>query len=306
RVERATAGAPQSLHLRALDDAGRLVSVDSVSFGADKTKASLPLKVPAELRNRIASLSIEGDDSAGGVLLLDDRWRQRPIGLITDSEEENAQPLLSDLYYVERALSPYAELRHGDVSKLLQREIAVLIMADIGLLPQDTVAKLKTWVDKGGVLIRFAGPRLAQNAESLLPVHLRSGDRQPGGAMPGGQPAHLAPSPADSPFAGLAVPSEVLVDRQVLAEPELDLGKKTWAKLVDGTPLVTAEKQGNGWIVLIHTTANASWSNLALSGLFVEMLQRLVALSQGVYGGGAQAHPLPPLPLPHRSCRSRA
>ena len=93
------------------------------------------------------------------------------------------------------------------------------------------------------------------------------------------------------------MPPEVLVDRQVLAEPELDLGKKTWARLVDGTPLVTAEKQGNGWIVLIHTTANASWSNLALSGLFVEMLQRLVALSQGVYGGGAAAEPLPPLQL---------
>ena len=52
--------------------------------------------------------------------------------------------MLSELYYVERALSPYAELRHGDVAKLLQREIAVLIMADIGLLPQDTVAKLKS------------------------------------------------------------------------------------------------------------------------------------------------------------------
>ena len=93
------------------------------------------------------------------------------------------------------------------------------------------------------------------------------------------------------------MPPEVLVDRQVLAEPELDLGKKTWARLVDGTPLVTAEKQGNGWVVLIHTTANASWSNLALSGLFVEMLQRLVSLSQGVYGGGAAAEPLPPLQL---------
>ena len=296
-VERAIPGAPQTLHLRALDDAGRLVSVDSVDFGADKTAASLALKIPAELRNRIASLSIEGNDSAGGVLLLDDRWRQRPVGLITETEEENAQPLLSDLYYVERAMAPYAELRHGDVTKLLQREIAVLIMADIGLLPQDTVAKLNTWIDKGGVLVRFAGPKLAQNADTLLPVRLRSGDRQLGGAMSWSQPAHVAPFPADSPFAGLAVPSEVLVDRQVLAEPEIDLGKKTWARLIDGTPLVTAQKQHNGWIVLIHTTANASWSNLALSGLFVEMLQRLVSLSQGVYGGGAAAEPLPPLQL---------
>jgi hypothetical protein len=296
-LERALAGAPQTLHVRALDDAGRLVSVEGMDFAADQTAASHELKVPAELRNRIASLAIEGEASAGGVLLLDDRWRQRPVGLIADSEEANAQPLLGELYYVERALTPYAELRHGDVATLLQREVAVLIMADVGLLPQDTVARLKTWIDKGGILVRFAGPKLAENAESLLPVRLHSGDRQLGGAMSWTQPAHLAPFPAESPFAGLGVPAEVLVDRQVLAEPELDLGKKTWARLIDGTPLVTAQKQGNGWIVLIHTTANASWSNLALSGLFVEMLQRVVSLSQGVFGGGQTAEPLAPLQL---------
>jgi Domain of unknown function (DUF4159)/Aerotolerance regulator N-terminal len=296
RLERAAAGAPQRARVRALDDGGRLLSVDEVAFAADKTVARHEMKVPAELRNRIASLAVEGEDSAGGVELLDDRWRQRPVGLIAESEEENAQPLLGELYYVERALAPYAELRHGDVATLLRREIAVLIMADVGLLPQDTTARLKTWIDKGGVLIRFAGPKLAQNAESLLPVRLRSGDRQLGGAMSWSQPAHLAPFPAESPFAGLAVPSEVLVARQVLAEPEVDLGKKTWARLVDGTPLVTAEKQGNGWIVLVHTTANASWSNLAISGLMVQMLQRLVALSQGVYGG-QPSEPLPPLQL---------
>jgi hypothetical protein len=294
-LERAAAGAAQSLRLRALDDGGRLVSVDQAELAADQTAVSLDLKVPAELRNRIASVAVEGGDTAASVALLDDRWRQRPVGLIAETEDTNAQPLLGELYYVERALSPYAELRHGDVAKLLQREIAVLILADVGLLPADTVAKLKTWVDKGGVLVRFAGPKLAQNAESLLPVRLRSGDRQLGGAMSWTQPAHLAPFPAESPFAGLAVPAEVVVDRQVLAEPELDLGKKTWARLVDGTPLVTAEKQGNGWVVLIHTTANASWSNLALSGLFVEMLQRLVSLSQGVFGGAQAAEPLPPL-----------
>jgi hypothetical protein len=62
---------------------------------------------------------------------------------------------------------------------------------------------------------------------------------------------------------------------------------------VDGTPLVTAEKHGQGWIVLVHTTANADWSNLALSGLFVEMLRRTVAMSQGVAVAGEEA--LPPL-----------
>ena len=67
------------------------------------------------------------------------------------------------------------------------------------------------------------------------------------------------------------------VTRQVLAEPEAGLAEKTWARLADGTPLVTAERRGKGLIVLFHVTADTTWSNLPLSGLFVDMLRRVVA-----------------------------
>jgi hypothetical protein len=137
-------------------------------------------------------------------------------------------------------------------------------------------------VEAGGVLLRFAGPHLAEQDDKLLPVRLRRGGRTIGGALSWEQPAKLAPFDASSPFAGLAIPPDVTVSRQVLAEPDVELAGKTWARLADGTPLVTAEQQGKGWVVLVHTTANAEWSNLALSGLFVEMLRRIVATSEGV------------------------
>ena len=73
-----------------------------------------------------------------------------------------------------------------------------------------------------------------------------------------------------------------VIRRQVLAEPGADLASHTWATLADGTPLVTGADLGAGRIVLFHVTANADWSNLPLSGLFVDMLRRLVALSVGV------------------------
>ena len=81
---------------------------------------------------------------------------------------------------------------------------------------------------------------------------------------------------------------EVTVNRQVLAEPSADLAAHTWATLADGTPLVTETTKGAGRIVLFHVTANADWSNLPLSGLFVDMLRRLVALSVGV--AAAEGH----------------
>ena len=105
-----------------------------------------------------------------------------------------------------------------------------------------------------------------------------------GGALSWSEPAAWGSPPA-SPFPGLPVPPDALVDRQVLAEPSIDLpDRKTWARLADGTPLVTAEERDEGRIVLVHTTANPDWSNLALSGLFVEMLRRITALSEGVSG----------------------
>jgi hypothetical protein len=113
-------------------------------------------------------------------------------------------------------------------------------------------------------------------------VHLLNGDRQLGGVMSWSEPAGLAPFPTASPFAGLALPPDVRVTRQVLAEPGADLASHTWASLADGTPLVTWRAQGGGQIVLFHVTSNADWSNLPLSGLFVDMLNRLVQLSAGV------------------------
>ena len=234
-------------------------------------------------------IEIEGDQSAGSVLLIDERWRRRPVGIVA-APNAKGQPLLGENYYLERALGPFTELRRGSATDLLKRELAVLVFADTGPDSPAEEAAVGKWIEAGGLLLRFAGPHLAEQGDQLLPVRLRhGGGRTIGGALSWEQPAKLAPFAPESPFAGLAIPADVTVSRQVLAEPDLDLASKTWARLVDGTPLVTAERRGQGWIVLVHTTANADWSNLALSGLFVEMLRRIEAMSQGVTEAGEEA-----------------
>ena len=59
------------------------------------------------------------------------------------------------------------------------------------------------------------------------------------------------------------------------------LAESTIATLADGTPLVTRKFDEDGQIVLVHTTANADWSTLPLSGLFVQMLERLAVSTRG-------------------------
>jgi len=293
-VRRADASGPERLVVRAVGDDSRLLARQEVSLapGVDRTVAHLAM--PSELRNRAAAIEVEGESSAGTMLLLDERWRRRPVGVVSGQRGTAAQPLLSGAYYLERALQPFSEVRRGDVPTLLKGDIAVLALPDVPPAGAEEKAALVKWMENGGVVLRFAGPHLAEQADDdLLPVSLRRGGRTLGGALSWEKPAKLAPFGAESPFAGIDIPDDVTVSRQVLAEPTVDLGGKTWARLTDGTPLVTADKRGKGWLVLVHTTADPEWSNLAISGLFVNMLRRVVALSQGVSGNSDAA--LPPV-----------
>ena len=279
------AGVPA--RVTAYDRAGRAVAEAQGVFenGADTGTASFEL--PVELRNEIARIVVEGEDTAGAVHLLDERFRRRRVGLISGAKADQAQPLLSPLYYIDRALSPFAEVRPADttnveeaVETLLKARISTLVLADIGTLPDAASRAVQGFVEGGGLLVRFAGPRLASaEDDTLVPTRLRRGGRSLGGTLTWTTPQPLAAFEEGTPFEGLPVPPDVTVQRQVLAEPDIDLADRTWASLADGTPLVTASRRGAGWIVLFHVTADATWSNLPLSGAFVDMLRRIVAVS---------------------------
>ncbi len=186
-------------------------------------------------------------------------------------------------YYISRALAPFADVREAKpgttdpIADLIAEQPSALALADMNVSPGPDHDKIAAFVEGGGVLIRFAGARTAAADDDLLPVALRRGGRTLGGALSWETPKHVAPFEPPSPFVGLKAPQEVTVSRQVLAEPTEGLPDKTWARLADGTPLVTAVRRGKGLIVLFHVTADTTWSNLPLSGLFVDMLKRIVA-----------------------------
>ncbi|MCA0305153.1 MAG: DUF4159 domain-containing protein [Proteobacteria bacterium] len=283
---RPAADGPRKVAVQASDEAGRIVARLDVDFAATATKGEGVLPTPPELRNRMARLDIETQGGAGSAVLLDERNRRRPVSILGERPTASGQPLLQEIYFLERALDPYVSLTVGDREAVLNRNTAVLLIPDGAAPSAGDREEIAKWIERGGVAVRFAGPTLAQGADPLVPTRLRLGDRSLGGVMSWGQPSALAEFPANSPFLGIPVPKDVRISQQVLAEPTPDLADKTWARLADGTPLVTAEKRGQGYLVLFHTTANTTWSNMALSGLFVNMLQRLVTLSRGVAGDG--------------------
>ncbi|MFD1747621.1 DUF4159 domain-containing protein [Rhizobium helianthi] len=293
-AQRLSRSAAQSLTVDALDQQGRSLASAPLNFPAGSATASAEISAPFELRNDFARLSVQALSNAGAVHLLDDGFKRRRVALLSGDSGSEMQPLLQPLYYISRALQPYADViepKSADLATSLPDILAsnpsAIVMADIGRLPAETYEPLQRWLARGGLLIRFAGPRLAAapTDDPLVPVNLRRGERALGGALSWAEPQPLADFPSFGPFAGMARAQDVTIKRQVLAEPSPDLAERTWASLADGTPLVTTRDVNAGRIVLFHVSAEATWSDLPLSGSFVEMLRRLTQLARA---GGAQ------------------
>src|SRR5262245_60957198 len=252
QVLRAEGGSRTGM-LHALSARGQRLGETPFKLEAGEMRALATFDLPLELRNQVTRVEIAAERSAGAVSLLDARSQWHRVGLLSGASREQAQPLLAPLYYIERAAQPFSEIAKSadanldtSLEGLIKRNISVLMLADIGTLPAEIKQRVEQWVKKGGVLVRFAGPRLEKGGDDLLPVALRLGGRTLGGALSWATPQPLAPFADDSLFAGLTPPAEVLINKQVLADPSgLGPEVKVWARLKDGTPLVTAAKRGN-------------------------------------------------------------
>ncbi|KIC22077.1 DUF4159 domain-containing protein [Leisingera sp. ANG-Vp] len=288
-VQRSRAGPAQEVTVLAqgVDPGGtpRSLAALPLRFADGGRTASAELSLPAELRARLSRFEIRDMKSAGAVALTDDSLRRREVALVSAQSEDEGLALLSPLHYLRQALLPSAELLEGALADLLPANPDVIVLADVARLAPAQEEAVIEWVESGGLLLRFAGPRLAASdtaragEEPLMPVRLRIGGRSIGGAMSWGEPKTLAPFAEGSPFYGLEVPGEVSISSQVVAQPDPELAARVIAELADGTPLVTRKTLGQGQVVLFHVTANAEWSSLPLSGLFVSMLERLAVSS---------------------------
>ena len=110
---------------------GRTLARTDITVPAGRRRPPpAPIPLPPELRNRLTRLVLEGPPSAGSVVLLDERWRRRPVGLLSGDLSTADTPFTGSIYFLKRALEPFTELREGDAATLLKRDISVLVLAD--------------------------------------------------------------------------------------------------------------------------------------------------------------------------------
>lgn len=274
-----TITAPMTVSLQATGADGRILDTQDTTLDAKQHKATVTFDLPPPIRAQVTRLSLSRRTGAGAVYILDDNAKRRSVGIAAPNGQDQDAPFLESSFYLTRALEPYADLKQDSVADLLADKPQAMILPDTGSLPPDDLNALEQWVRGGGLLIRFAGENMTQADPFLTPVPLLMGGLARGGAMTWEKPQKLSPFPEFSPLFGLDLPADISVRRQMLAEPSEGLKKKTWAALEDGTPLITADRLDNGLIVLIHTTASPEWSDMPLSGFYVQMLRRIVALA---------------------------
>jgi len=278
-LTRRSANSVFSGRIFAEDQKNNILAGKDFVLAKDQRQVTVSIQLPLEVRNRIGAVRVQGIRSAAAVHLLDQSWVRPSIGVLAARSRNSDQPLLSERFYLEKALRPFAEISEINLDDDNEKLPQIMVWLDTGKLSQSAFARLSQYVEDGGFLIRFAGPLLAEHQDDLTPVALRTGGRLLGSALGWDQPQQLAEFSDDSPFFGLDSTALINVKKQVLAESVAGLSDHVWARLTDGTPLITSAKRGNGRIVLFHVTASADWSDLPLSGIFVQMLNRLLPMA---------------------------
>ena len=275
-------GANTNTLIQILDKDDRLLTQNTGdNIKREGTQTTSTIAVAPALHDHIHTIKLPQSMGANAVFLTGNLFKNRTAGIVSRKSAEQTQSLADASFYLTKALSPFGEVKTGQIEQLLAENVGLMILPDIANIPEGALEKLERWTENGGILLRFAGPNLAQSntPSPLLPVPLRYGLRGTDGPVSWERAQKLTHFEESSPFYTISIPEDITFTRQILADPAFDIEDKIWARLEDGTPLITADKKERGLIVFIHTAATPDWSNLPLSGLYVDILQKLLDLS---------------------------
>ncbi len=276
-----TAERPVSVTLYTMD--GTFVTRASGQFDQGAASTKLEMTLPKTL-NEPGYVLVDGQNNLASWWGMGTIAGLPKVGII--NPVKNDFPLLDGAFYIEQALKGVL------IPQRLQPTTPpdgfdVLFVTTQPSTPED----IESWVQNGGVLVTFAGEWLAQNKNMnpLLPVELRDYPREVAGTLSWTGALKVKSANNDGPLAPMndflkaedtnnLNPDDTYVTKQLLPRAAANSADLTWLSLSDNTPLVSGKKVGNGWQVLVHVPADASWSTVPLSGVFVELLNNLIHL----------------------------
>ena len=215
--------------------------------------------------------------------------------LIVDGDPQTSL-VQSESFFVSRALNPAGD---RDSSLFLPTVILtdalngaaldnyqVIILCNVGTLPDAFVAGLQRYLRAGGGLLIFGGDKFQaenynQKLAQALPGELRDkklGPEANGDKIEKFDPAHPAIQMLSDPIL-----LESLKSARVWGYTRANAaGKSVLISLANGDPLLLEQKVGAGKVLFMATTADRDWTDLPVKTVYLPLIQ---SLTQYIAGG---------------------
>jgi hypothetical protein len=181
---------------------GRALAARDRLVPAGATEAEAALDLPIEIRNQVVRLDLDGPRPARRHGAARRTLPPPPRRAVAAQETTADAPLIGDLFYLDRALSPYRGTppRHaGGAARAPDRG------AGPGRPRDPEGASARRWPAGSNRAARCsASPaaRMAERPDPLLPVPLRAGERRSAARCPGSGRRRWPPSPRARPSPG--------------------------------------------------------------------------------------------------------
>ena len=233
--------------------------------------------LPIDLINRTHKIKLINESHAASVFYFDDANKQKRIAIVSDNSESNKNPLLSPNYYIKKALLDY-KLIFGTLEEILTKNPNLIICSEDVKINDEYTEKINSWIEKGGILIRFSGPKSKKTNLFLSDKNIQKSIRTIGGDLSLSKKVSIKDFSKTNIFYGINTKNKIKFKKQLILYETENI--KTLIFLNDNTPLISAKDKKKGKIILFHVTANNDWSDLPFSSLFKDILNRILLFSE--------------------------
>jgi hypothetical protein len=214
--------------------------------------------------------------------------------LIVDGDPQTSL-VQSETFFLSRALNPAGE---RDASLFLPTVILpdglnavildgyqVVILCNVGVVPDAFAAKLQSHLRQGGGLLIFAGDKVQaerynQKFVQVLPGQLT--DRKLGPEAGGEKIDKLDLNHPALQLLTDPILLESLKSARVWGYLRASAGKNALISLANGDPLLLEQRAGAGKVVLMPSSADRDWTDLPVKTVYLPLMQ---SLTQYLAGG---------------------
>ncbi len=209
---------------------------------------------------QIAGFRIRGENHSGAVWIEANEISFPNVAMVTSSlEKQSNQPLLDPEYYIEKAIADYSTFSKIDYSASISDDISLVIVPEPSAMNQSFKEQIDEYVRKGGNVLYIADS--SDKAISFDSIVSSEKEQKIGGFN------------KESRFKNLQIPKDISFKRVAIADSEQVYENLIW--LENGVSLLSGYEIGDGYVYQLNSGITDEWSNIALSGFFVELLKEI-------------------------------